>query len=92
MTPVALWSGGHHAGQGRGRESGGSNNPGATGAPRWVCTGERGHKEDQRGQAHLVGRARSPGSMEQGEGRELGVPFLGGGGPTPAVPSVQKIL
>lgn len=40
----------------------------------------------------MVGRARSPGSREKVKGRESGVPFLGGAGPTPAVPSFQKIL
>lgn len=34
--------------------------------------GVGGHKEDQRWQVPMVGRAKSPGSMEQGEGRELG--------------------
>lgn len=34
--------------------------------------GVGGHKEDRRWQVPRVGRAKSPGSMEQGEGRELG--------------------
>lgn len=54
--------------------------------------GVGGHKEDRRWQVPMVGRAKSPGSMEQGEGRELGGALLRGWRPNSSVPSFQDTL